>query len=377
MKSCSVVLYHELKKLLHDKKMLASMFFIPLFAAIFLGAVTSLDSTEPSSESAFRLYALNHCMEAHIIDGMESQKIEIIPVSCSDYEELSDTVELSQDDAAFFIENHSATIYYNSTSEISNHLALLCRDSLLSEYYAAMVAQNNFHPKQLALKELKDFSAKNSNAILALFLPYMLVLLLFTNVSNYTCDTIAGEKERGTFSKLLLTPVNASSIIIGKTISSMLCGLVSTALYFIILFIGSIVSRNLFHMELIGFRLKELSGTAAALIIVYAVLLSYLLASLAVLCSLFSKNSKEARAMLIPFMGVSIFASLLSILRVGNVSILYYFIPMYNLCITLQDILNSSVDIAKMAVTAVSLLFCAALILLITVISMKNEKIRY
>lgn len=374
MKSCLIVFYHEISKLVHDKKMLASMFFIPMFAAIFLGIITSMDSTEEATKTTSGLYALNNCIEELSIEYSESQSIEVIPSSCLSYEELINCTELSQDDAALQIEDNNVIIYYNSSSDTSSNVASICQSLLLSQYYNTTLEQMHYSPQEI---EINDLSQKKSNAMLALFLPYMLVLLLFTNVSNYTCDTIAGEKERGTFSKLLLTPTTASSIIMGKTISSMFCGFVSTACYFIILYIGSLVSKKLFDIELLGFEISGLNGTEVSLIIVYVVLLSFLLASLAVLCSLFAKTSKEARSMLVPFMGVSIFASILSILRIGEVPVTRYLIPMYNLCITLQDILNSSIDLTKMAATAISLLACVTILFLITIISMKNERIRY
>jgi ABC-2 type transport system permease protein len=48
--------------------------------------------------------------------------------------------------------------------------------------------------------------------------------------------SMARERERGTFSRLLLTPINRLSIFLGKTISSMILTLVRTSLLLLFLF---------------------------------------------------------------------------------------------------------------------------------------------
>jgi ABC-2 type transport system permease protein len=48
--------------------------------------------------------------------------------------------------------------------------------------------------------------------------------------------SMARERERGTFSRLLLTPINRLSIFMGKTISSMILTLVRTSLLLLFLF---------------------------------------------------------------------------------------------------------------------------------------------
>jgi ABC-2 type transport system permease protein len=76
----------------------------------------------------------------------------------------------------------------------------------------------------------KDLSFRSTTAA-----PVMGIALVFGCFDD-AAGSMARERERGTFSRLLLTPINRFSIFMGKTISSMILTLVRTSLLLLFLF---------------------------------------------------------------------------------------------------------------------------------------------
>ena len=80
---------------------------------------------------------------------------------------------------------------------------------------------------------------------------------------------------------------------------------------------------------------------------------------------------------MIPFMGLSILLSLASMTRVGTEPPHHYLIPIYNLCIIIQDILLGNTEIINMVIVGGVLLLLTVVIFGITIKLFEKESIRY
>ena len=190
--------------------------------------------------------------------------------------------------------------------------------------------------------------------------------------SGYAVDTIAGEKERGVFAKLLLTPVSPAPIIGGKLLSSVVCGLLSTGAYIGISVGAAVITGN----DTMGILAADLTPAMIGLLVCCAVLLSWFFANLSILCSLYARTVKAANTMKLPVYGISMVLALAAMLRVGAASGVQYMIPVYNISIMMQDILNNSMEIGNMGITVVSLLVCSLIVSCVTVVSFRKEAVR-
>ena len=68
---------------------------------------------------------------------------------------------------------------------------------------------------------------------MTMIMPFLFVVLLFSSAMSICCESIAGEKERGTIATLLVTPVKRSYLVLGKVISLGITALVSALVSFI------------------------------------------------------------------------------------------------------------------------------------------------
>ncbi len=353
--------------------MFASVFVLPVMTVILLLFISSV--TTDNSKDTYKIFVLDNGISTSSAEYCDGNTIEIVPVKETGYHDAVNNNDITEENVVIKLNSDgSALIYYNSTNSISETLSYFCRQYIETAYDAMFLSINRI---EVFDTEIVDYKKTDFNRMIALFLPYMLILLLFTNVSNYTCDTVAGEKERGVFSKTILAPVSTSAIITGKLLSSAICGLFGSLVYIIIIVMGSLIADTFFDIDILGIDITEFSGEEALLIFIYAVLLCLLLSALAVLCSLYAKNAKEARSLLIPFMGISIVLSLASVMRAGVLSVYNYMIPIYNLCVIIQDILLGNEKISNMITVGGTLLLLTLIIFAVTVKSFKNENIRY
>ena len=367
MKHLIHVFLHEVKKVLLDKKMLASIFLLPAMIVLMTSFLITgaQDSSEPQMST---IYVLDHALPSEAL----SEDIQLLSVEYKSLEELSAHVMLKPEDVVFEIRDMKPVIYYNATNAVSRSLGAACRQMLIDGILDLVADANGVQfIDHNALYDLNPNPDKGVNMTAVLF-PYMLVLLLFQSTSGYAVDTIAGEKERGVFAKLLLTPVSPAPIIGGKLLSSVVCGLLSTGAYIGISVGAAVITGN----DTMGILAADLTPAMIGLLVCCAVLLSWFFANLSVLCSLYARTVKAANTMKLPVYGASMVLALAAMLRVGAASGVQYMIPVYNISIMMQDILNNSMEIGNMGITVVSLLVCSLIVSCVTVVSFRKEAVR-
>lgn len=367
MKRFIHVFSHEVTKVLLDKKMLTSIFLLPVMIVLMTSFLIT-GAEESAVPQISTIYVLDHALPSENL----TEDIRLLSVEYKSLEELSAHVGLKAEDVVFEVRGMEPVIYYNATNAVSRSVSASCRQMIIDGILDLVADANGVNLiDHDALYDLNPEPDKGINMMAVLF-PYMLVLLLFQSTSGYAVDTIAGEKERGVFSKLLLTPVSPVPIIGGKLLSSVVCGLLSTGAYIGI----SIGCALITGKDTMGILQADLTPAMIGLLICCAVLLSWFFANLSVLCSLYARTVKAANTMKLPVYGVSMVLALAAMLRIGTASGIHYLIPVYNISIMMQDILNNSMEIDNMVLTVVSLLVCSLIVSGVTVASFRKEAVR-
>lgn len=368
MLMCIHVFLHELRKVLSDRRLLGSIFLMPVVIVFMTSFLSAGEPQQNTNQQVNYIYALNNALSQQKIDD----GIEIVPVSYHTLDELASNMELQPEDVVLEITDTDTTIFFNSTNTESQNLSLICKQMMMESIMADFAEANMVDvSSRISITNVNEKS-DTGNSLAAILFPYMLVLLLFQSTSEYAVDTIAGEKERGVFSKLLLAPVSPAPVISGKLLSSTVCGVLSTVVYISVV-VGSacITGKDAF-----GLYEANITPLMIGLLVICALLLSCFFASLSILCSLYAKTVKEAQSMKLPVYGVTMVLALVAMLRVGVVSHIHYFIPIYNICIVMQDILSTAADLSKVLITVLSLSMCTATVVMITVMSFKKEEVR-
>lgn len=360
MKTCFKILKHEIRKILSDKKLLASMILMPILVILITSVVAP--EFETSESISPKIYSLNNVV---IEEGLG-----ITPVQYATLEELKNHVELSSADVVLDSLNDKTIIYCNESNIDSYNTAITLETLLRQKCVYEIIGVTE--PFNVSFNDI-DEEMKKNNALAATILPYMLVLLLFQNTSSYAINTIAGERERGVFAKTLLAPISPAPVILGKILSSTICGIISCIFYFII----TLSFESITGKDTLGIKNANLTVGMIFAIFLCAIIFCCFISSLGVFCSLKAKDLKDAQSSnRVIFVLVTI-ASLMSMLRMGELEPKLYLIPIYNICILMQDILYSIVNINNVIITIETLAACSIAIWGLTIISFKKESLHY
>ncbi|MCQ2515418.1 MAG: ABC transporter permease [Saccharofermentans sp.] len=178
-------------------------------------------------------------------------------------------------------ESESISVQYNRDSAIMEDQALSFIEVVLDSFNATQTEQrsdvysiDSFNP---VTKILNYRSQANYGA--ARVIPAVLVLILYYCTYSLMVDIFASEKDRGFWNKLIMTPVSASKIVIGKLAA--VIGLVSVSTYitFIFLFLSSWLNTSNSSTSLIPFGLLLLPRELFVLILIIPIT-AYLCASI-------------------------------------------------------------------------------------------------
>lgn len=175
-----------------------------------------------------------------------------------------------------------------------------------------------------------------NGAMLASLLPMLVVMFLFSGALSIGPESISGEKERNTFSTLLITPVKRSEIALGKILGLSVLSLLSA----ISSFIGILLSLP---------KLLQLQGSSVSIygfneyIMILVVLFStvFVIVGMVSIISAYAKSVKEASTLIMPLYIITILVSITSLFN-NNVNSNYfmYILPIYNTVQTLSAILR-------------------------------------
>ncbi len=373
MRGISLIFRHEIAKIFKDKSLIFGFLVLPILTlALSVGLSAIRPNTVEENEYVLYFYGVN--LDRIDIGEMDGKQIYVVasqeaPQTFLYSEKFHDCdVLIDLSDVAH------AKIYYHENNSVSAYLKGTA-DTFVRELYGKLFRDT--HPNiTFRTMETRDISPKeNTNRMIAMLLPYMLILPLTANITNFAGDTIAGDKTRGTFYQVLLTPVRPLALIMGKIFSVSLISLLSSAIYIGLDVVGSKICEKNGWEDVFGFAGVHVQVAEVAIILLYVVLLCYLFSNLGILISLFCKDVNQAQTAQMPVTLLCTMAAMMSMFRFGISPALHYLIPVYNICIVFQDILNDRADIGKMLLTAASFLVLSLVVLSITLASYKSEKV--
>ena len=223
--------------------------------------------------------------------------------------------------------------------------------------------------------EAFDLATKEdaSMMVLSMMLPLLLMTFLFSGCMGFCSESIAGEKERGTFATMLITPTKRYQIAIGKILALGIASLSSA----VISFIGLIASLP----SLMGGSNITLGMYGAStyimflLVIVVTVLLFTVILTMT---SAYAKSVKEATTLASPIMIIVMLISVTGMIqRDYEPSTLMYMIPVYNSLNCFSGLLQMNISMVNLGVTIASNIVFIALGIFILAKMFNSERIMF
>lgn len=396
-----VIFSKELKRVFGDKKMVFSLFILPiiLIAGIY-GMMFFLVDKQKSSinEHVSEVFVQN--MPDNFSELMSKHtecKINVIPAgeSADTYKDklLDGTYDLVVVFPENFYENFKnadATsalpdikTFYNPSEDNSGEARTRFTETYLEEYkqlllnerfgslnYAMVFSVDADNPDMIVQDD-----GKATGKILGTIIPYLITILIFGGAMGLGVDTIAGEKERGTIANLLISPIKRVDIIMGKIAALAIVSVLSAGVY-VISFIGSavVLSKKSGMGEM--FNRLSLNFTSLQIVQFVVLLLGLVLLYVGIIgfVSLMAKNIKEAQSFIMPVYILVMFAEMITMYS-GDVTSGSYMIPVYNTSAAFKGIFERTITMNQYLTSTIITYAFAGVMVCLMVKAMNSEKI--
>lgn len=396
-----VILSKELKRVFGDKKMVFSLFILPiiLIAGIY-GMMFFLVDKQKSSinEHVSEVFVQN--MPDNFSELMSKHtecNINVIPAgeSADTYKDklLDGTYDLVVVFPENFYENFKnadATsalpdikTFYNPSEDNSGEARTRFTETYLEEYkqlllnerfgslnYAMVFSVDADNPDMIVQDD-----GKATGKILGTIIPYLITILIFGGAMGLGVDTIAGEKERGTIANLLISPIKRVDIIMGKIAALAIVSVLSAGVY-VISFIGSavVLSKKSGMGEM--FSRLSLNFTSVQIVQFVVLLLGLVLLYVGIIgfVSLMAKNIKEAQSFIMPVYIIVMFVGMITMYS-GDVTSGSYMIPVYNTSAAFKGIFERTITMNQYFTSTIITYAFAGVMVWLMARAMNSEKI--
>ena len=391
----------EMARILKDKKMVFSVFLLPvLIMVVLLTIINNLAGQMQSDieEHKAIVWVQNEpdSFETFLASAGAEYDIRTI-ASDSDRTEAEDAI--LNGDADLLIEfpvDFDAMIagfqegdavpqiktYYNPSEEYSSQAYQEISVGVLESYRQTLLAGRVGDPDAITVFTVNSDNddmviqddEKASGQALGMMLPYFITILLFAGAMGIGTDMIAGEKERGTMASLLVAPVKRSSIVLGKVFALMVVSGISSLVY-----VAGMVICTPFMMDSMTGMDEALNlnlGPDQILMLgLLLVAIAFLYSAVVALISVFAKTTKEASSYIMPVYMVVLVVGLLTMFRMGDGGPWDYYIPFYNSAIALQAILSHELTMSQYLITLVETLALGGILTVLIARAFNNEKV--
>lgn len=246
-------------------------------------------------------------------------------------------------------------VYYNSSSK-SSSATYQNMINLLNDYEYSI--SNKFDVN--AGDGIYDLATEEDTAasLFASLMPMLLMIFLFSGCMAVAPESIAGEKERGTITTILITPIRRRDLAIGKIAALAIIALLSG--------VSSALGTILSFPKLMGgadFVDASVYGVREYLLLLLLILSTVLLIITAIsIISAFAKTTKEAQSYVMPLM--------ILVMAIGITAMFgnsapqnpaVYLIPFYNSVQCMVSVLSFDVVPTHILICALSNVFYTAL----------------
>jgi len=219
----------------------------------------------------------------------------------------------------------------------------------------------------------EDFGGR----LLAMIVPFFIVVWAVVGGMYTAIDAGAGEKERNSLECLIMTPVPGAAIVAGKFLA--VC---TIALAAVVLLIGS-ASVSLLYMlpRLLGAQgLLSVNLTGGGLLAMLATMTLFvgLMSALQLALSVFSKSFREAQSYVSGLMFAVMFPAmyLMYVEEIGA-SLWTYAVPVLNVLLVCREVFMGAVGLPEVLVTLVSLAVALGLAFWGAVRAFTHEKVLF
>jgi len=395
LRKVKIIYFKEMLDTLRDRRTLISMILIPiiLFPVLMIGASGVMVMMIKKTEAEVAKIAIigKEFAPAFVSLIEDGKTFEIVEED--DFEpalkekRISAALEFPADFEKRLSEEDSteAIIYYDA-AELKSEITSDKLKDRLKDYQDSVVTgrlrerqieRSLLHPIKISTKNLAP-KEKMGGFMLAMFLPYMIVILAMTGAMYPAIDLTAGEKERGTLETILVTPVSRLDIAAGKFLTvltaSVITIILATASMSLTAGFGFAKIGQFAAEQQIQFSIRPLS---ILLLLVLMIPIACLFSSVLLSVALFAKSYKEAQSYITPLMFLVILPAMISFLPGFELDWRLVFIPIVNVSLAAKEVLMGSYQWGFILLIFISTLIYAGFSIFVTKRLFEKEEVLF
>ena len=271
-------------------------------------------------------------------------------------------------------------MFYNSANTQS-YQAYSTFSSICDAYESQLV---NVFDINSDMEESYDLATEEDGMMqmFSMLLPMLLIIFLFSGCMSVAAESIAGEKERGTLAKLLVTPINRWSLSLGKIIGIGIVGLVGAVSSFLGVMLSLPKMMNSMSEAEDGTSVNMNMAIYGAKEYIYLFLIIcttvlVIVGAISIISGL-ARNVKEAGTMATPLMLLTTLLGVSTVAQDGaQATLAYYAIPFYNSVQGMAQIFSGEVRTECVLLTVVMNLVYTVVLAVVLAKIFDSEKIIY
>jgi len=245
----------------------------------------------------------------------------------------------SQDSMVIGVYTDQADVNSEAAGDHIRDWATALNDSLVDQRLARFgVNRRALQPFWLSSQDVAPKS-KQSGRLMAIMLPYMLMILTMTGGMYPAMDITAGEKERNTLETLLAAPVARWHLAVGKFLTVLTAGFVTMLLSMTSMTLS--MKWGMMGMSEGGDQAASFSMSAGTLgwILLLMIPMATLFSALLIVIAIAARSYKEAQSYVTPLLMVVIMPAMINFVPGIELNWALTFVPVVNLCLALKEVL--------------------------------------
>lgn len=376
MKNIAIILKKEFSRFFKDKRMVLSVFIPGLMIFLLYSIIGSAVSkmNQPVEGYKFTAYVVNMPEDT----AMKAAFDAVLDVKEYDSVDSAKTAVTNGDlDLTIIFPDGFES---NKGGELPPSIRIFyngAEDNSLNGYNAMSMLLEAFKSPAFTVNEdgmgnIADDKSL-SGKILSMIMPMLMFSLLASGCIAFAPESIAGEKERGTLSTILITPIKRWQLALGKIISlacfALLSGLSS--------FTGLILSLpKIMNGVVSGSTVTNYAAGDYFMLLGLIVSVVFIIISAFAIVSAFAKSVKEANSLTVPLMIVILLLGMFSMFN-SSPALGLYAVPLLGSGIAFSSILMFNASPLGVVMAILSNLLVAAIFTVVLSFMFRSERIMF
>lgn len=377
-----ITIKKELRSVFRDKKTIIMILAFPLMIGVLIFLYGFMDTEMVGDDKTKYKIGINYTPTE-----VEQVYIKEMQLEAKEYrsnEALKEAYDNGELEAYILKENDTYTIYIDDSDMTATTVGTLV-ESYLSSYNKYLgdlyLYQNNIDPEVVYDNiqiEFKNVDGEETSAtalmltmVMGIAFSYIIISISLATI-NMATSAIATEKENGTLETILTLPITTNELIIGKYLATVIIGLCSSIMGFII----TLVSIKIASLKFEIYKEFTMNFPTIALGILICFVASCLIAGLAIAATSSSKTYKEAQAAGQTLEIISMIPMFIQVLDV-NTTTYFYFIPILSHTTILMDLYSNNINYMNLLYTIISTIIYTVIILKFLLTKFKSEKVLF